>query len=139
MARIIEHTGTVERVEGDVVTVRIVARSACGACTARSACGMGESQEKIVEVRTSDASSYSAGDEVMVGVRRNTAGYAVTLGYAGALAVMIAVLVLCTTVLGTSEGAAVVWTLSGVAAYYAVLWLCRNKIERKIHFTITKR
>ena len=139
MSQIIEHTGTVERVADGVVTVKIVARSACGACTARAACGMGESQEKMLEIRTPDASAYAVGDEVTVGVYRNMAGMAVALGYVGALAVMVATLVLCTTVLGTSEGAAVVWTLGAVAAYYVCLWALRNKIEQKIHFTITKR
>ena len=122
-----------------MVTVRIVAHSACGACTARAACGMGESQEKLLEIATADAAAFAAGDEVTVGVWRNMAAMAVALGYGGALAVMIAALVLCTTVFGTSEGAAVVWTLGAVAAYYVCLWALRNRIERKIHFTITKR
>ena len=139
MAQIIEHTGTVERIEGDVVTVKIVARSACGACTARAACGMGESQEKLIDIPAADASSYAAGDEVTVGVYRNMAGMAVALGYGGALAVMVLTLVLCTSVFGTSEGAAVAWTLGAVAAYYLCLWAFRNKINEKIHFTITKR
>ena len=139
MAQIIEHNGTVAGVAGDVVTVRIVARSACGACTARAACGMGESQEKMLEIRTPDAPAYAVGDEVTVGVWRNMAGMAVALGYGGALAVMVAALVLCTTVFGTGDGAAVAWTLGAVAAYYACLWAFRNRIERKIHFTITKR
>ena len=139
MSQIIEHTGTVERVAGDVVTVRIVARSACGACTARAACGMGESQEKLLEIPTPDAAAYAAGDEVTVGVWRNMAGMAVALGYGGALAVLVATLVVCTSVAGMGEGAAALWTLGAVAAYYVVLWLLRNRIERKIHFTINKR
>ncbi|MDE6858004.1 MAG: SoxR reducing system RseC family protein, partial [Alistipes sp.] len=48
MSEIIEHSGVVECVEGATVRVRIVAGSACGSCKARSACGMSESQEKIV-------------------------------------------------------------------------------------------
>ena len=139
MAQIIEHTGTVDSVEGDVVTVRIVAQSACGGCSARSACGMSESQEKRLEVRTQDAASYSAGDEVTVGVYKNMAMMAVVLGYVGALAVLVAVLVLCVCVAGTGEGTAVLWSLGAVAAYYVCLWAFRNGIEGKIHFTITKR
>ena len=139
MSQIIEHTGTVDRVEGNVVTVRIVARSACGGCTARAACGMGESQEKLLEITTAEAATFAAGDQVTVGVYRNMARMAVTLGYGGALAVMVVVLVLCSTVFGTSEAAAAGWTLAAVAAYYGIIWLCRNKIDRKIHFTITKR
>ena len=139
MAKIIEHTGTVESVTGEVVAVRITAHSACGACTARQACGMGESQQKMVEIRTADAAEYAAGDEVTVGVWRNMASMAVLLGYVGAIAVLVLTLVLCLCLFSTGEGAAVLWTLGAVAAYYVVLWLLRNKIERKIHFTITKR
>ena len=139
MSQIIEHSGTVERVGDGVVTVKIVARSACGACTARAACGLGASQEKLLEIATPDAASYAAGDDVTVGVRRHMAGMAVALGYGGSLAVMIAALVLCVGVFGTGEGAAVLWTIGAVAAYYGALWLLRNRINEKIHFTITKR
>ena len=34
MARLIEHSGVVDRVEGDTVRVKITSRSACGACSA---------------------------------------------------------------------------------------------------------
>ena len=139
MSQIIEHTGTVERVEGDIVTVRIVAQSACGACTARAACGMSESQEKRLEIRTAEADGYAAGDRVTVGVYKNMAMMAVVLGYVGALAVLVAVLALCVCVAGTGEGTAVLWSLGAVAAYYVCLWAFRNRIEGKIHFTITKR
>ena len=139
MAQIIEHTGTVERVEGDVVTVRIVARSACGACTARAACGMGESQEKLLEIATADAASYAAGDEVTVGVYKNMAAMAVLLGYGGALVVLVAMLLITVVWLGLSEGQGVAASLGAVTGYYIALWALRNKIEQKIHFTITKR
>ena len=52
MARLIEHSGVVDRVEGDTVRVKITSRSACGTCSARQACGLAEAQEKIVVVRT---------------------------------------------------------------------------------------
>ena len=139
MSQIIEHIGTVERVEGDVVTVKIVARSACGACTARAACGMGESQEKLFEIPTADAASYAAGDEVTVGVRKNVAGMAVALGYGGALAVLVAMLVITVGWLGLSEGQGAAASLGAVTGYYIALWALRNKIDKKIHFTINKR
>ena len=139
MSRIIEHIGTVERVEGDVVTVKIAAQSACGSCRARTACGMGESQEKMMEIRTPDAAAYSAGEQVTVGVRSDAAGLAVVLGYAGALAVLIVALTVCTQVCGLSDGAAALWSAGSVAAYYVVLWLCRGRIDKRINFTISKR
>ena len=139
MAQIIEHTGSVERVAGDVVTVKIVARSACGTCTARSACGMGESQEKLIEIATPDAASYAAGDEVTVGVHRNMATMAVLLGYGGALVVLVAMLAITIGLLGLSEGQGAAASLGAVTGYYIALWAMRNRIERKIHFTINKR
>ena len=50
MAELIEHSGTVERTEAGKVFVRITSHSACGTCSARQACGLAETQEKIVEV-----------------------------------------------------------------------------------------
>ena len=137
MARLIEHSGVVDRVEGDTVRVKITSRSACGACSARQACGLAEAQEKIVVVRTHRAAEFAAGDEVMVGVRGNAGARAVLLAYVGALVVLLAALG-AAKLLGGSDGQAVVAALGGVSLYYAVLWCFRSRIEHTIHFTITK-
>lgn len=89
MARPIEHSGVVERTAPDAVYVRITSRSACGACRARQACGLAETQEKIVAVKTADAPHYAAGEQVVVGVRRSAGMRAVALAYVGALAVLL--------------------------------------------------
>ncbi|WP_299102350.1 SoxR reducing system RseC family protein [uncultured Alistipes sp.] len=137
MARLIEHSGVVDRVEGDTVRVKITSRSACGACSARQACGLAEAQEKIVAVRTHRAAEFAAGDEVMVGVRSNAGARAVLLAYVGALVVLLAALA-AAKLLGGSDGQAVVAALGGVSLYYAALWCFRSRIEHTIHFTITK-
>lgn len=137
MARLIEHSGVVDRVEGDTVRVKITSRSACGACSARQACGLAEAQEKIVAVRTHRAAEFAAGDEVMVGVQSNAGARAVLLAYVGALVVLLAALG-AAKLLGGSDGQAVVAALGGVSLYYAVLWCFRSRIEHTIHFTITK-
>lgn len=139
MAKLIEHTGIVERTETDRVFVRIAANSACGSCRAREACGMGEAEEKIVEVQAPDAACYAAGDEVVIGVRRDIGGKAVLLAYVGALAVLGALLVITLRVLGWNEGLGALVSLSGVGLYYFALWLLRHRIEHTIHFTITRR
>jgi len=136
--RRIEHSGEVVRVDEGRVSVRIVAQGACASCRAREACGMGESQEKIVEVATSRAAEYAAGEPVTVGVARRLGVTAVVLAYVvpfffliGALAVSAA--------LGIAEGIAAAAALGAVAVWYLLLWLGRRKIENTIHFTITKR
>lgn len=138
MAELIEHSGVVERIEGDAVLVRITSHSACGCCKARAACGLAETQEKIVEVHTPEAGSYHPGEEVSVGVRRRVGAVAVVYAYVGALAVLLVVLMVSSLALGWSDGASALAALAGVALYYGVLGLFRRRIEHTIHFTITK-
>ena len=138
MAELIEHSGVVERIEGDAVLVRITSHSACGSCKARAACGLAETQEKIVEVHTPESGSYHPGEEVSVGGRRRAGAVAVVYAYVGALAVLLVVLMVSSLALGWSDGASALAALAGVALYYGVLGLFRRRIEHTIHFTITK-
>ena len=115
MAEQIEHSGTVERAEGGKVFVRITSHSACGTCSARQACGLAETQEKMVEVVAADAARFEPGDAVTVGIRRRAGMLSVALAYGGALV-----------------------SLAAVVLYYMVLWLFRRRIEHTIQFTITK-
>ena len=91
---IIEHEGIVQCAEKGVVHVKITSRSACGACKARQACGMAETQEKIVVVPTPEAGCYTPGEAVFVGVRKKAGRIAVLLAYGGALVVFLAALIL---------------------------------------------
>lgn len=138
MTEQIEHSGIVDRVEGDTVHVRITSHSACGSCRAREACGLAETQEKIVAVRCAAAGEYAAGEAVTVGVRRGVGLRAVALAYGGALVVLLAVLIVALSVLKWSEGMSALAALAGVGVYYVALWLLRRRIEHTIQFTITK-
>lgn len=138
MAKEIQHVGTVAEVSAKQVVVRITSRSACGSCAARAACGLAEAQEKLIEVKTTDAARYAVGDEVTVGVKPYIGAKAVGLAYVGALVVLILALVLSVGVFGVSEGVGVLITLAAVALYYGVLWLVKDKIEHTIQFTINK-
>lgn len=138
MAGVIEHNGVVERVERGRVFVRIVVGSACAACRSREACGMGEANEKCVEVPVAADADYEAGESVTVGVQRRMGAVAVVLAYVGALVVLLGALVIGLG-LGWPEGRAALVALGAVALYYALLWLCRRKIEHTIHFTIRRR
>lgn len=134
----IEHSGIVDRVVRGTVYVRITSHSACGSCKAREACGLAEAQEKIVSVPCAVAGEYAPGEAVTVGVCRGTGLRAVALAYVGALAVLLAVLVVALAVLEWSEGVSALAAIAGVGVYYAVLWIFRRKIEHTIQFTITK-
>lgn len=128
----------VERTERDAVFVKITSQSACGSCHARQACGLSESQDKIVTVVTPEASSYAPGDAVMVGIRRRAGGIAVFFAYILALGVLLVLLIVGIKAMGWNEGVSALVALSGVAIYYCVLWLYRHKMEAKIQIKITK-
>lgn len=138
MSDVIEHSGVVEKTEAGRVFVRITSHSACGTCSARQACGLAETQDKIVEVATSQAAGFAPGEAVTVGVRRRAGMLSVALAYGGALVVLLAVLAATVGLAGWSEGRGALASLGAVLLYYMVLWLFRRRIEHTIQFTITK-
>lgn len=134
----IRHKGVVLSVFRDTVTVAVETTEACAACASRSACSLGvQSNTRNILVNTTDAASYSIGEQVMVGARTQLGLMAVALCYL--IPAVVLVVSLATAVqLCASEGAAAGISLLCVALYYGVLYLCRGKIARKVSFTIEK-
>ena len=133
----IEHKGTVLSVEEWGVRVAIEMSEACGGCSARKSCAMGQTAKRVIEVGTSDASNYSVGELVKIGARQSLGAMAVVLCYVVPLIVLVATLVVA-VVAGLSEGVAALLSLSVTALYYAILALMKDKISKKVTFTINK-
>lgn len=133
----IEHSGVVVRVDVGRVYVEIIAQGACGGCSARQACGLGESEHKIVEILSPDASAYCVGDTVEVSLTKHMGLTAVLLAYVIPFVVLLCVIV-AGHLLGVSEGASAMLSLGSVVLYFGALRLVRRKIEKKIHFTLSK-
>lgn len=135
----IKHCGEVVRVADNKVWVRMTVNSACSGCHARAVCGVDESKDKIVEVATSDAVSYSVGESVEVALESRSVGAkSVFLAYVVPFFVLLIVLV-GLTAFGASEGVAALSAIAGVGIYYVVLWLMNSRIEKTIKFIITKQ
>ncbi len=135
----VRHCGEVIRVQGSKVSVRMTVNSACGSCHARGVCGVGESAEKIVEAETAAAGEFRVGDEVEVALGRNSMGVrSVVLAYVVPFFVL-AVSLTALAAAGVGEGRAALGALAGVAGYYAVLYMLRDKIGKSIKFIITKQ
>ena len=135
----VKHCGEVVRVADNKVWVRMTVNSACSGCHARAVCGVDESKDRIVEVATSDAAAYSVGESVEVALASRSVGAkSVLWAYVVPFFVLTAVL-LGALALGTSEGVAVLAAIGGVAVYYAVLHLLRDKVKSKIKFIIIKQ
>ena len=135
MSNKIKHSGIVESIENDCVSVRIVQSSACSACKVASHCNASETKEKIVEVNTADADFYQVGDRVTV-VADAAVGFRASLyGYLLPLAVMVAALVVVLKVTH-SEVCAAVAALGVLIPYYIMLYLLRGKLKSRLCFAI---
>lgn len=132
---VIRHKGIVSESDGKQVRVNILAHSACSGCKAKSACGMGDSKEKIVEV--TDSRHFSVGEEVTVNMDQQLGTRAVLLGYFFPFLVLFISLVVMIQVTG-KEGLSALVALSLLAPYYLVLYFIRGRLKKNFSFRIEK-
>ena len=125
-------------VEEGVVRVAIEVNEACGSCASRKACAMGQSEQREITIFTAEAADYSVGEVVDVAAKQSLGVVAVLLCYVLPLVVLVAALAMAVT-LGVSEGLSALLSLGATLLYYAVLYLFRNRISKRIIFTINKK
>lgn len=135
MSSEIRHSGVVDAVHGQVVTVRILQASACSGCHAAGICRASESKEKLVQVDCSDASSYQVGQNVTVSGQERLAVRALVLAFGMPLLLMLTALVATVTVTGNEKTAAAAAFLV-LVPYYLVLFLMRDRIKKGFVFKI---
>ena len=137
MAQTVEHIATVIRADDDVVEAELTVQSACAACHARSVCGLGESKRKRVEIATPDAAAYVPGESVVVSIESNMGMTAVFWAYVMPFVVLLGALIVSSSA-GAGDGVSALAALAAIALYFVALYLCRARLERKIHFKIHK-
>ena len=133
----VSHKGMVVSVGKGSVSVRIVSESACSSCHAAGLCGAAESRNKIVEVPLYGAQTYSIGQEVEVCLARKMGLKAVLLSYVIPLMILL-ILVLSLSSIGLGELASGLVSIGGIAVYYLILYLCRNRLAERYVFYIRK-
>lgn len=132
----IEHDGEIVAVEKGKIKVRVISKSACSSCHAKSVCGAGDAKEKIIDViPDTEHHSYAVGDKVMVSITPKMGKKAVVLGFAVPFLLMV-VVAFGTLYNGLSEAVSALAALITVAAYYGGIYLLRNKIDRQFSFQI---
>ena len=137
MAQTVEHIATVIRADDDVVEAELTVQSACAVCHARSVCGLGESKRKRVEIATPDAAAYVPGESVVVSIESNMGMTAVFWAYVMPFVVLLGALIVSSAA-GAGDGVSALAALAATALYFVALYLCRARLERKIHFKIHK-
>ncbi|MDD6752327.1 MAG: SoxR reducing system RseC family protein [Prevotella sp.] len=137
MVERVSHEGTVVKVDGNNVFVRIVQTSACASCSLSRHCNSAESKEKTV-VAQAGADSFRVGESVLVSVSSSLGHKAVSLGFGIPLALLLAVVMAVCGLTGNEPLAA----LCGVGAlipYYMLLYVFRARIGDVLRITVVRK
>ena len=131
----ISHEGVVTKITDDELEIKILAQSACAACHAKSACGMGEQAEKILTVPRPKGKDFSLNQKVNVKMAIGQGNKAAILAYLIPIILLLAVLFVCLG-LGLSEGLSALIRIVALIPYYIVLYLRRDKLKQKFEYSI---
>ena len=134
-AETISHEGIVTKITDDELEIKILAQSACAACHAKSACGMGEQAEKLLTVPRPKGQNFSLNQRVNVKMAIGQGNKAAVLAYLIPIVLLLAVLFVCLG-LGMKEGLAALISIVALVPYYIVLYLKRDKLKKRFEYTI---
>ena len=129
----IRHEGIVESIGANNVSVRILQASACSSCSARGLCRSSESKEKLIDVR-GHYPTLEVGDSVTLqgsvrqGLRASVLAYVIPL--------ILMTIALFIGVRQGGEGIGALAALLVLVLYYGVLFLLRDRIEKKFEFKL---
>jgi len=131
----ISHEGVVTKISNDELEIKILAQSACAACHAKSACGMGEQAEKILTVPRPKDQDFTPGQRVNVRMAIGQGNKAAILAYLLPILLLLAVLFTCLG-LGLNDGLSALISIVSLIPYYIVLYLQRDKLKKKFEYSI---
>ena len=131
----ISHEGIVAKITYDELEIKILAQSACAACHAKSACGMGEQAEKILTVPRPKDKDFTLNQKVNVRMAIGQGNKAAVLAYLIPIVLLLAVLFVCLG-LGINEGLSALISIVALVPYYIILYLKRDKLKRQFSYII---
>ena len=131
----ISHEGVVTKITDDELEIKILAQSACAACHAKSACGMGEQAEKTLLVPRPKDKEFALNQKVNVKMAIGQGNKAAVLAYLLPIILLLAVLFVCIG-LGLNEGLSALISFGALVPYYIVLYRRRDKLKEKFDHTI---
>ena len=131
----ISHEGIVMKITDDELEIKILAQSACAACHAKSACGMGEQAEKILTVPRPKDKEFSLLQKVNVKMAIGQGNKAAVLAYLVPILLLLAVLFVCLG-LGLNDGLSALLGIVALIPYYIILYLRRDKLKKQFSYII---
>lgn len=131
----IVHSGRILEITPDFTSVEIIVSSACSECHAKGLCGMSEDDEKVIMLPTDPYAEYKVGDEVKVCTKMSMGLKAVWISYVIPLAILMILILSLSAVIG-NEYLVGGLSIAGVALYYFVIWLFRDRLSNEFVFYI---
>jgi len=131
----ISHEGVVTKITDDELEIKILAQSACAACHAKSACGMGEQEEKTLIVPRPKDQNFKPLQKVNVKMAIGQGNKAAILAYLIPILLLLAVLFVSLG-LGVNEGLSALISIVALIPYYILLYLRRDKLKKRFEYSI---
>ena len=133
----ITHQAKVIEMTPEFTTVEIQVSSACSECHAKGLCGMSEVQEKVISLPTDPYATYNVGDQVQLCTKMSMGMKAVWISYVIPLMILM-ILILSLSVVFESEAVTGLASVGGVALYYLVIWMLRDRLNNEFVFYIKR-
>ena len=96
---------------------------------------MSETQEKVISLPTDPYASYNVGDEVVLCTKMSMGMKAVWISYVIPLIILM-ILILSLSAVFDSEVVTGLASVGGVAVYYLMIWLLRDRLNNEFVFFI---
>ena len=96
---------------------------------------MSETQEKVISLPTDPYATYNVGDEVRRCTKMSMGMKAVWISYVIPLAILM-ILILSLSAIFKNEVLTGLVSVGGVALYYLVIWLLRDRLNNEFVFYI---
>lgn len=131
----IEHQGVITRITNNIVSVKILQRSACSDCHAKGACMAADSKEKIIDI-VDNSGNFKINDLVVI-EGKNSIGYkAILWAFVLPIILILFTLFFATSVFMWNETKTALASFVVLVPYYAILYLFRHKMADSLRFTI---
>ena len=134
----IAHEGRIVEINPEFTTVEILSSSACASCHAKGLCGMSEEEKKLIMVPTDPYTVYEEGEIVDVMTKKSMGLKAVWISYVIPLLILLILILSLSSVIG-NEAYTGLAAIGGVALYYFVIWLVRDRLENEFVFYIKQK
>lgn len=136
MSKLIEHSGTINHIQGHLIQVLITQESACISCHANGACSAADKDDKIIEVESSD-STFQVGDRVMLYGQSSMGLQAVLLAFVIPFLIILLTLFILRFYVA-NEALSGTIALATLVPYYIVLSFFNKKMKSRFQFFIKK-